>query len=376
MKKTVTFLTAIVLLLAMLGLIMLASASPVQSSSIFHDPFVKRQAGSFLVGLAAFFLVAGIDYRIWKKAAIPLALVTIVLLVLVLIPSVGLNIKGSRRWLPLGIINMQPSEIAKLALILLMGWWMSRVQRKASSPMHGLVWPLLLMASLTGLVFIEPDFGTSILLAAVAFTMMFVGGSRIGLLLVTGVFGFAGFAILVMMDAERMRRIIAFMSPDKYAKDEAFQLLNAIYAFVVGGATGVGLGGSLQKHHYLPEAHTDFIFAIVGEEMGLIASLGVLGLFIAFFICGLRISLRAPDSFGRLVAFGITTMIALQAALNMGVVTGVLPTKGLPLPLISYGGTSMAITLVMVGLLANIGLQVGAEKENEMPDIRDRVRRL
>jgi cell division protein FtsW len=323
MKKTVTFLIAIVLLLAMLGLIMLASASPVQSSSIFHDPFVKRQAGSFLVGLAAFFLVAGIDYRIWKKAAIPLALVTIVLLVLVLIPSVGLNIKGSRRWLPLGIINMQPSEIAKLALILLMGWWMSRVQRKASSPMHGLVWPLLLMASLTGLVFIEPDFGTSILLAAVAFTMMFVGGSRIGLLLVTGVFGFAGFAILVMMDAERMRRIIAFMSPDKYAKDEAFQLLNAIYAFVVGGATGVGLGGSLQKHHYLPEAHTDFIFAIVGEEMGLIASLGVLGLFVAFFVCGLRISLRA---LGQLWPAGRVWHHhdgALQAALNMGVVTGV-----------------------------------------------------
>ncbi len=376
MKTTVTILTTIVMLLAILGLVMLASASPVQSSSILHDPFVKRQAGSFLVGLAAFLVVARIDYRIWKKAAIPLALITIVLLVLVLIPSVGLNIKGSRRWLPLGPINMQPSEITKLALILLMGWWMSRVQRKASHPLHGLVWPLLLMGSLTGLVFIEPDFGTSILLAAVAFTMMFVGGSRIGLLLVTGVFGFAGFSILVMMDAERMRRIIAFMNPEKYAKDEAFQLLNAIYAFVVGGATGVGLGGSLQKHHYLPEAHTDFIFAIVGEEMGLIASLAVLGLFIAFFFCGLRISLRAPDSFGRLVAFGITTMIALQAALNMGVVTGVLPTKGLPLPLISYGGTSMAITLVMVGLLANIGLQVGSEKGNELPDIRDRVRRL
>jgi len=376
MKSTVTVLTTVVLLLAILGLVMLASASPVQGSSLLNDPYVKRQGAAFLVGLASFLVVARIDYRLWKKFAIPLALVSAVLLVLVLLPGVGLNIKGSRRWLPLGPINMQPSELTKLSLILLLGWWMSRVQRKASDPMHGLVWPMLLMGSLTFLVFIEPDFGTSILLAAVAFAMMFVGGSRIGLLLVTGLSGLAGFAILVMMDPERMRRIIAFSNPEKYAKDEAFQLLNAIYAFVVGGATGVGLGGSLQKHHYLPEAHTDFIFAIVGEEMGLIASLGVLALFVVFFVCGLRISLRASDSFGRLVAFGITTMVTLQAALNMGVVTGCLPTKGLPLPLISYGGTSMAISMTMIGLLANIGLQIGAGKDGDLPVIQDRARRL
>lgn len=376
MKTTVTILAAIALVLALLGLVMLASASPVQSTSFLQDPYVRRQGLSFVVGLLALWVTSRIDYRHWKKLAIPLALVSVVLLLMVLIPGVGLNIKGSRRWLPLGPINMQPSEVAKLSLILLMGWWMSRVQRKASHPVHGLLWPLILMGTLTGLVFVEPDFGTSILLASVAFAMMFVGGSRIGLLLVTAVTGLAGFAILVMMDAERMRRIIAFLNPEKYEKDEAFQLLNAIYAFVVGGPLGVGLGGSLQKHHYLPEAHTDFIFAIIGEEMGLVASLAVLGLFIAFFICGLRISLRAPDSFGRLVAFGITTLVALQAALNMGVVTGVLPTKGLPLPFISYGGTSMAITLAMVGILANIGLQAGGEKGRELPVIQDRARRL
>ncbi len=375
MRTTVTILAAIVISLALLGLLMLASASPVEGASFHQDPYVKRQAAAFLLGFAAMLLMARIDYRIWKRLAVPLAVVSIVLLVMVLVPGVGLNIKGSRRWLPLGVINMQPSELTKLSLILLMGWWMSRVQRKASDPVYGLVLPLILMGALTGLVFIEPDFGTSILLASVAFIMMFIGGSRIGLLLVTGVLGLCGFSVLVMMDAERMRRIVAFLNPEKYAKDEAFQLLNAIYAFVVGGGTGVGLGGSLQKHHYLPEAHTDFIFAIVGEEMGLVASLGVLTLFIAFFLCGLRISLRASDSFGRLVAFGITTMIALQAALNMGVVTGVLPTKGLPLPFISYGGTSMLVTMSMVGLLANIGLQAG-EKDDTLPVIRDRARRL
>lgn len=376
MKTTVTILTAIVISLAVFGLIMLASASPVRSVGFFHDPFVKRQAASFLVGLVAFTLVARIDYHTWRPFAVLLAIATILLLVLVLVPGVGLNIKGSRRWLPLGVINMQPSEIAKLSLVLLMGWWMSKVQRKAGLFVHGLVLPVLLMGALTGLVFIEPDFGTSILLAAVAFSMMFIGGSRIGMLVVTGTMGLAGFAVLVMMNAERMRRIVAFLNPEKYEQDEAFQLLNAIYAFVVGGFGGAGLGNSLQKQVYLPEAHTDFIFAIVGEELGLIASLGVLLLFVAFFACGLRISLRAPDSFGRLVAFGISTLIALQAALNMGVVTGVLPTKGLPLPFISYGGTSMAITFVMVGILANIGLQVGSEKEENLPGIRDRVRRL
>ena len=375
MRTTVTFLTAVVFVLALLGLVMLASASPYQDVSLLRDPYVKKQAASLLVGLSAFLVMTRIDYRTWKGLAVPLALASIILLVLVLIPGIGLNIKGSRRWLPLGPMNMQPSELTKLALILLMGWWMSRVQRKASHPVYGLIWPLGLMGTLTVLVFVEPDFGTSILLASVAFIMMFIGGSRIGLLLVTGFLGLAIFSVLVAMDAERMRRIIAFLNPEKYAKDEAFQLLNAIYAFVLGGPLGVGLGGGLQKRHYLPEAHTDFIFAILGEEMGLIASLGVLALFIAFFICGLRISFRASDSFGRLVAFGVTCMITLQAALNMGVVTGVLPTKGLPLPFISYGGTSMVISMAMVGLLVNIGLQVG-EKEDALPGIRDRARRL
>lgn len=376
MKTTVTVLTTTVLMLAILGLVMLASASPVQGSSVLNDPFVKRQGSAFLVGLLSFLIVARMDYRSWKKLAIPLALVSAFLLVLVLVPGVGLNIKGSRRWLPLGPINMQPSELTKLALIVLMAWWMSRVQRKAGKTVPGLVWPLGLMGVLTFLVFIEPDFGTSLLLAATAFAIMFVGGSRVGGLIVSGSLGLAIFSIMVMVDAERMRRIIAFSNPDKYANDESFQLLNAIYAFVVGGFTGVGLGGSLQKHHYLPEAHTDFIFAIVGEEMGLLASLGVLVLFAVFFGCGLRISMRATESFGRLVAFGITTTISLQAALNMGVVTGCLPTKGIPLPLISYGGTSMAITMTMIGVLASIGLQASAEKDRDLPVIQDRARRL
>jgi cell division protein FtsW len=207
--------------------------------------------------------------------------------------------------------------------------------------------------------------------------IMFIGGTRIGYLAIAAALGCSGFLLAIMQSPERMRRIFAFLNPDKYAQDEAFQLLNAIYAFVIGGGSGVGLGASLQKHFYLPEAHTDFIFAIVGEELGIGASVGVVLLFLGFLFCGLRISLRAVDAFGRLVAFGITSMITLQAAINIGVVTGCLPTKGLPLPFISFGGTSIAVSLLMVGVLVNIALQAGSEREDDdIPVIRDRAHDL
>jgi cell division protein FtsW len=267
-----------------------------------------------------------------------------------------------------GPINVQPSELAKFATILLLSWWMGRAQRRAGEFRMGLLVPIILLGLIAGLIFIEPDFGTTLLIGCVGMVIMFVGGTRVGYLVIAAVGGGAVFLLAILQNEERMRRIFAFLNPDKYAQDEAFQLLNAIYAFVVGGGAGVGLGGSLQKQFYLPEAHTDFIFAIVGEELGLAASLGVVVLFLGFFMCGLWISLRAPDTFGRLVAFGITSMITLQAAINIGVVTGCLPTKGLPLPFISFGGTSIAITLAMVGVLVNIALQGGGEVRGAIRD--------
>ena len=377
MWKTSSVLIGIVLLLTTLGVIMLASASPASSASPLQDPFVLRQAGALLVGLIAATVVARTDYHRWRTLAVPIALVAAVLLLLVLVPGVGRTVKGSQRWLPLGPLSVQPSEVAKLALVLLMGWWMSRVQRRAESLVQGLIVPLVMMGVMIGLVFKEPDFGTTMLMGTVGMAIMFAGGARISYLLTAGALGFSAISLAIMQNAERMRRIIAFLNPDQFAQDEAFQLLNAIYAFVVGGRLGVGLGGSLQKRHYLPEAHTDFIFAIVGEELGLVASLLVLALFLGLFVCGLRISYRAMDSFGRLVAFGITAMITLQAAINIGVVTGCLPTKGLPLPFMSYGGTSLTVTLVMVGILVNIALQAGGEHaDDNIPVIKDRARHL
>jgi cell division protein FtsW len=365
--------------LVLFGIVMLASTSGVHGEAQHGDPtfFLKRQVAAVAVGFIAAYLAARIDYHLWQSLAVPILLATMALLVLVLIPGVGTTVKGSARWLSLGFLTLQPSELGKLAAILALAWWMSRVQMNAESIVRGLLIPLLLLGLLSGLIFVEPDFGTTMLIGLVGMAVMFVGGTRTSYLVVAAVLGFSAISVAIMEDAERMRRIIAFLNPEKYAKDEAFQLLSSIYAFVVGGAGGVGLGESLQKRFYLPEAHTDFIFAIIGEELGFIASLGVVALFLGFLYCGLRVSFRASDSFGRLVAFGITSMITMQAAINIGVVTGCLPTKGLPLPFISFGGTSMVVTLVMVGILINIALQAGSERGDEsIPSIKNKARRI
>ena len=379
MWKTTSILVGIVLVLVTLGVVMLASTSSIQGDQLFKDPsyFLKRQVIWLVVAFVAAFLTSNIDYHYWKPLALPLAIFSVVLLVMVLIPGVGLNIKGSSRWLRFGSANFQPSELAKLATVVFLAWWMSRIQRHALEMIRGMIIPLGGLALILGLVFIEPDFGTTMLIGMVGMTLMFIGGSRVSYLVVAAATGLCAFALAIMEDAERMRRVTAFLNPEKYAKDEAFQLLNAIYAFVVGGGAGVGLGQSLQKHFYLPEAHTDFIFAILGEELGLAASLSVVVLFLGLFICGIRISFRAQDQFGKLLGFGLTMMIVLQAAINIGVVTGSLPTKGLPLPFISFGGSSLMVSLAMVGILINIARQSGDPTEpDESRCIKDAAHRI
>ena len=379
MWKTASILVGIVLILVTLGVVMLASTSSVQGEQLFHDPnyFLKRQVLWLIIAFIVAVLTSNVDYHYWKPLAIPLVLFTVVLLVMVLIPGVGLNIKGSNRWLRFGAVNFQPSELAKPATIMFLAWWMARVQRHALELMRGMIVPLFCLGMILGLVFIEPDFGTTMLIAVVGMALMFVGGSRISYLIVASAVGACGFTLAIMQDAERMRRITAFLNPEKYAKDEAFQLLNAIYAFVIGGGPGVGLGQSLQKRFYLPEAHTDFIFAILGEELGLGASLAVVVLFISLLICGVRISFRAPDQFGKLLGFGVTMMIVLQAAINIAVVTGSMPTKGLALPFISFGGSSLLISMAMVGVLVNIARQSGDDTEpDESRCIKDAAHRL
>lgn len=365
MWRTASVLVGVALILSTLGIIMLASTSLMHGAQQFNDPyfFVKRQAVWLMLALGFGFLASRIDYTFWRTWALPLGGITLLLLVGALLPGIGVTVKGSSRWIRLGPINFQPSELAKISMIICMAWYVSRNKRSIREFWRGLVLPLTLLGLFAGLIFIAPDFGTTMLVGSVGLLLMFVGGTRVGYLAITASLGLAAFAYAVMQDSVRMRRITAFLNPEKYAQDEAFQLLNAIYAFVVGGARGVGFGQSIQKRFYLPESHTDFIFAIIGEEMGLFASLSILLAFALIFVLGMRIAWRAPDFFGKLLALGITCMITLQAAFNIAVVTGAVPTKGLPLPFISYGGSSILMTLVMIGILVNIALQASDDED-------------
>lgn len=356
MRTSATAIIAIALILVTAGIVMLASTSAIQADASYQDSafFVKRQIVALVVGFAAAIICMRIPYTQWRILSPLISVITIILLIMAIIPGVGIELKGSSRWLRLGPVNIQPSELAKFALIVVMSVWLTRAQRNILDFREGLFIPILILGSFAGLVFIEPDFGTTMLMGLVGLSMMFLAGTRFSYLAITAVIGLTGFTFAIMQNEVRMRRIMAFLNPEKYAENEAFQLLHAIYAFVIGGFGGVGLGDSLQKRFYLPEAHTDFIFAILGEELGIVASMTIIVLFAAFFLFGLFISFKTEDIFGRMMAFGITMVISLQAAINIGVVTGCLPTKGLPLPFISYGGTSLVMSLSMVGVLVNI----------------------
>ncbi len=355
MWKAPSTLVAIVLVLLALGVVMLASTSSVKGDTSFHDPhyFVKRQVVWLIVALIAGTLASLIDYHWWQRLAIPLIAVSVLLLLLVFVPHIGMKIGGSRRWLHLGLMNFQPSEIAKFGAVVGLASWMAAIRNDADTLKRGMIQPGLGLGLILGLIFLEPDFGTTLLVAVVGGAILYAGGTRPGYLFVAGLLGMCGFALAVMSDPVRMGRVLAFIMPDKYPA-AAYQLGQSKDAFIMGGPWGVGFGESLQKHFYLPEAHTDFILAIIGEELGLAATSMVAGLFIGILICGLIISHRAPDAFGRLLAFGITLTITLQSAINIGVVTGCLPTKGLPLPFISYGGSSLLMAMVGVGVLINV----------------------
>ena len=217
------------------------------------------------------------------------------------------------------------------------------------------------------LVLVEPDFGTTVLIGASGVCVMFIAGTRFGYLLLTAVAGGGAMTWLVMQDAERLSRVTTFMNPDAHEADASYQLMHSLHAFIQGGVSGVGFGQSLQKYSYLPEAHTDFILAIIGEELGLIGTLAVLVLFFMFFLSGMRIAWESHDTFARLLAYGLTMTISLQACINIGVVTASLPTKGLPLPFVSYGGSSLVFTSVMVGLLVRIAHHEGGEDPDRSP---------
>jgi len=375
MRKTLSLFIAIVLILVTLGILVLASASSTRRDDSTHYWMLQLQwlAISFCMACVA----ARFDYRFYKKLAVPVAAFSVLLLILVRIPGIGSCINGSYRWLNIGSLTVQPSEISKLAMIMLFAWWLARNQRRIDELKRGILIPFGMLACFALPLIVEPDFGTTMLVSFVAVFMMFLGGVTVAPLLVSGLCGLLGVVFLIFQNPERMSRILAFLDPQKYQQGKAWQLINSLRAFAGGDLFGVGFGNSMQKYHYLPEAHTDFIFPIIGEELGLVAVMIVVMMYLLLFVFGLKIAFNARDDFGRFLALGITLMITMQALINFAVVTGCVPTKGLALPFVSYGGSSLVISGVMVGILINVAhIGMHAPTAASRNPFKDRARKV
>ncbi len=345
------------------GLVMILSASSVTAGAQFHDPyyFFVRQLMWSAIGLAGFFVAMHIDYHVWRRLA-PIGLVvSFALLTAVLIPGIGRSVSGSRRWLGIGGLAFQPSEVIKLSLVVYISAWLAgKDQRDMRHFLRGTAPVLGLVALACGLILAEPDLGTAGALLATSIVLLYVAGTP--MVQFGAIFGLAlpGLALAIATSHYRRQRFLAFLNPQAHPLSSGYHILQSLYALGSGGLFGVGLGHSRQKYFYLPEEHTDFIFAVLGEELGLIGGLLVLALFAVLIWRGYRAATRAPDLFGCLMAAGITSMLAVQAIVNIGVVTALLPITGIPLPMVSFGGSSLVFTMIGLGMLANITRQTRA----------------
>ena len=336
------------------GIVMVYSASAIEATVRFHDPeyFLKRQAAFGLVGLVLLWLVSRIDYQRLRKLTYPVLGSVTILLVMT---AVGMGVRrgGAVRWLAVGPIMVQPAEMAKLALVLWLAYSLAKKAEKVKSFTIGFV-PHVLMSGLLILFCLkQPDFGSAVVIAFLTFTLLFVAGARISYLLGGAVALTAIGAQLIKMSSYRVDRLVAFLDIDRHRQDIAYQPFQSVMSFGSGGISGLGLGRGLQVL-YLPEAHNDFIAAIVGEELGFVGIIGLAGVFLLVVARGVRAAFRARDDFGAYLAFGIAAMLGIQALVNMAVAMAILPTKGLTLPFISYGGSSLLVNATAVGVLLNI----------------------
>ena len=344
------------------GLIMVLSSSSVSAYAQYGDSFLffQRQAAYAVVGLLALLVTSRMRYRAWQRMAVPLLGLTVVLLALVLHPAASVSAYGSSRWLVFGPVTVQPSEMAKLSLLLFVAGVLARKWGKLHDLGH-LALPLVPVTLIVcGMVMLQPDLGTTVILAGTVFLVLFAAGIRLRYLIATAILGSAvGMALIFSADYRRIR-FLSFLDPWADAKNTGYQLVQSLIALGSGGFTGVGLGASRQKWQYVPNAHTDFIFSILGEELGLVGELAVLVAFAVLVFAGIRVAAHAPDVFGRLLAAGIVSWFGLQALVNLGAVTGLLPITGVPLPFVSYGGSSLVASLAAVGILWNIARAPGA----------------
>ena len=346
--------------LVLLGLVMAlsATAAPSLSGTDSAWSLFKSQAMWLGVGVLALLVLLRIDYHHWKRLA-PVGLgLSVLLLALTAVPSVGLSANGARRWLGVGPVVFQPSEMAKIAFVVFLADLLSRPDRHMEDTRATLQPVLMLTGGMAGLLMLQPHLGTTLLIVGVALTMLYFAGARFIHLLAAVVVGAGLTAMLIAYSPWRRDRMLGFLDPWADPYGNGYQTLKSLHAMASGGVDGLGLGAGRAKWGFLPYAHTDFIFAVIGEELGMIGSLFVVVLFVAIAAAGLGVALRAPDRFGMLLAVGITAWILLQAALNMGAVLAIFPVVGITLPLLSFGGTSLVTTLAAMGVLLNVARQI------------------
>lgn len=362
-------LLAIVGVLTVVGLVMVLSASSVQSQREVGSTwsYFARQLLWVGIGVVTLLAMARLDYRRWRRLSVPFLAVCTVLLVLVLVPGLGVRVNGARSWFDLGPMRMQPSELTKLAVLLFCASLLARRSHRLDEWRLTLLPVCVVAGGIAFLIMLQPDLGTTIVLGSITFAVLFVAGVPLLRLGGVGAAATAGALVLALGKTYRRNRILAFLDPSKDPLNTGYQLNQSFMGVASGGWTGVGLGESRAKWGFLPNAHTDFIFAIICEELGLLGAVTVVALFLAFAVFGTRTALAAPDRFGTLVAAGITAWILTQAFVNVGGVVGLLPITGLTLPFISFGGTSLVITMAATGILVNVARQGRAPKAASRP---------
>lgn len=345
-----------VLFLVGIGIVMVYSASSTLAMKKFGSDyyFLKKQAVFALVGICALVLGRHVPYRAYRRLAYPLLAIALVLLAAVLLSPLGVTAGGSSRWLRLGPLRFQPSEFARFALIVYLAYSLEKKADRIKDFSIGFMPHVVVLGVVAVLILKQPDFGAAVILAALTWLMMFVGGVR---LLYLGsscvLLGLAGL-YFISLAGYRVRRLLSFLDPWQYSSDAGYQIVHSLMAFGTGGWWGAGIGKGYQKLFYLPEPHTDFIFSVIGEELGLAGVLVIIGLYLLIVWKGIRIARHAPDLFGCYLAVGLTAALGMQICINMGVTLGLLPTKGLTLPFLSYGGTSLVLNMATIGILMNI----------------------
>lgn len=364
-------LSVIVALLA-IGLAMVYSASGIKALDTLDDPryFLVQQSAWVVIGLLAMFVVARVDYHRYRAIALPGLVIATVLLVIVLVPGVGTRVGGASRWLRVSsFAGLQPAELAKLALIVYLAFWLAAKQQLVRR--WAVTVPFIsVVALLAALVVAEPDLGTTIVLIAIALAMYFVAGARVAEFAALAGLTTICVAAIAVVQPYRLARLVTFLDPWSDPQKTGFQTIQSIYGLALGGPLGEGLGAGKEKFGFLPAAYTDSIFSVLGDELGLLGTLTVVTLFLVLAFKGIRIALSAPDPAGALLATGITAWLAFQAWVNMAVVAALVPMTGITLPFISYGGSSICVGLVAVGILLNVGRQgVGADERASVPGL-------